>query len=204
MKQFSLILNIVLLLAVGFLYYLHFKGWHNERKFTAVDASGKVQSCPASTIPVIAYVDQDSLSADVGFIKTKEDELKDKQKSIQVAYDNAMMDLQNKGKEFLKKGSAITQQEYDAFQQEMGQNQQQIEGDKQKKMQDLAEENAKFLEVTQDKLKDFLADYNKSKKYTYILATGTGLDYLFYKDSTLNITQDVIKGLNTQTKTDNP
>ena len=28
-------------------------------------------------------------------------------------------------------------------------------------------------------------EYNKEKKYTYILATGTGLIICFYKDSTL-------------------
>ena len=43
------------------------------------------------------------------------------------------------------------------------------------------------------KLKDFLNEYNKSKNYQYILTTGTGLDYMLYKDSTFNITKDVIK-----------
>ena len=79
-----------------------------------------------------------------------------------------------------------------------------MEMTKQTQTQALAEDNAKFLQDMQAKLKDFLAVYNKQKKYTYILATGTGLDYLFYKDSTLNITQDVVKGLNDQVKTDNP
>ena len=45
-----------------------------------------------------------------------------------------------------------------------------------------------------------MKEYNKDKNYSYILATGTGLDYLFFKDSTLNITSDVIKGLNEQMK----
>ena len=36
------------------------------------------------------------------------------------------------------------------------------------------------------------------RRYEFELATGTGLDYLFFKDSTLNITPDVIKGLNEQ------
>jgi Skp family chaperone for outer membrane proteins len=45
-----------------------------------------------------------------------------------------------------------------------------------------------------------MKEYNKTKNYSYILATGTGLDYLFFKDSTLNITSDVIKGLNQQSK----
>ena len=46
------------------------------------------------------------------------------------------------------------------------------------------------------KLKEFLNQYNKTKNYQYILTTGTGLDYMLYKDSTFNITADVIKGMN--------
>jgi hypothetical protein len=34
----------------------------------------------------------------------------------------------------------------------------------------------------------------------YIITTGTGLDYMVYKDSTLNITNDVIKGMNEKMK----
>jgi hypothetical protein len=43
-------------------------------------------------------------------------------------------------------------------------------------------------------------DYNKEKNYLYILTTGTGLDYMVYKDSTLNITEDVVVGMNEKLK----
>ena len=52
------------------------------------------------------------------------------------------------------------------------------------------------MDDIQKKLKEFLTDYNKDKKYMYILTTGTGLDYMVYKDSSLNITNDVIRGMN--------
>jgi outer membrane protein len=199
MKQFSLALNIFLLVAVGFLYYLHFKGGQHDKKGTDGMVAGNTKACSAS-IPVIAYVDQDSLSNNVNFIKNKRDELQAKQKNIEAAYENTYRSLEEKKNELIKKGNAVTQQEADDFQA----SQQQMEMTKQTQTQALAEDNAKFLQDMQAKLKDFLAVYNKQKKYTYILATGTGLDYLFYKDSTLNITQDVVKGLNDQVKTDNP
>ena len=34
----------------------------------------------------------------------------------------------------------------------------------------------------------------------YIFTTGTGLDYMVFKDSTLNITSDVINGMNAKMK----
>ena len=203
MKQFSLALNIILLLAVGFLYYLHFSTGHKDRK-NSDGTIAKAGSCSAISIPVIAYVDQDSLSNNVTFIKNKKDELENEQKDIQDDYENAYRALEKQKDDFLKKGNAITQQEADQFQAGLMKNQQEIEADKQNRTQILAAKNAKFLEEMQGRMKDFLDGYNKQKKYTYILATGTGLDYLFYKDSTLNITQDIVNGLNAQIKTDTP
>ena len=52
------------------------------------------------------------------------------------------------------------------------------------------------MDEIQKNLKEFLTDYNKEKGYSYILTTGTGLDYLVYKDSAYNITADVIDGMN--------
>ena len=56
------------------------------------------------------------------------------------------------------------------------------------------------MEGIQKQLRDFLAEYNKDKKYMYIFTTGTGLDYMVFKDSSLNITNDVIKGMNEKMK----
>ena len=53
-----------------------------------------------------------------------------------------------------------------------------------------------LLDKIQKTLKGFLNTYNIEKKYQYILTTGGGMDYLIYKDSTLDITSDVIKGMN--------
>lgn len=204
MKQVSIVLNIILLLAVAFLYYLHFSGKRSDHKMDGTTLN-KPGGCSAASIPVIAYVDQDSLSTNVAFIKSKKDEMEGEQRDIQSGYENAYRELEKQKEDFLKKGNAITQQEADNFQQALAKSQQDIEGEKQNKMQMLAAKNAKFLEEMQRRLKGFLDIYNKDKKYTYILATGSGLDYLFYKDSTLNITQDVVKGLNDKmNQPDNP
>ena len=52
------------------------------------------------------------------------------------------------------------------------------------------------MDGVQQKLKDFLAEYNVNNKFTYIFSTGNGLDYMAYKDSSYNLTQDVIEGMN--------
>ncbi|MEO6228553.1 MAG: OmpH family outer membrane protein [Ferruginibacter sp.] len=198
MKQFSLVLNILLLVAVAVLYFLHFSG---QNKGKAKLKGLGVNTCDTSRKKiVVAYVELDSLNNNVAFIKQRKKELEAEQKVIANEYEDSYRKLTAERDNFLKKGNTITQQEAEEFQIKLQQKQQEIEQSKQTRAQKLAEKGARIMEDMQSKLKAFMKDYNKEKGYTYILATGTGLDYLFYKDSTFNITTDIIKGLNDKIK----
>jgi outer membrane protein len=198
MKQFSLVLNIVLVVAVAVLFYLHFSG-NSKLPVKGHIVTGNAQKdSNTNKIPIVAYVELDSLNSNVTFIKQRKKELEAEQKAIVNEYESSYRSLTAERDEFLKKGNAITQQEAEAFQAKLQQRQQEIESAKQAKAQRLAEKGAKIMEDMQVKIRAFMKEYNKDKNYSYILATGTGLDYLFYKDSTLSITGDVIKGLNGQ------
>ena len=52
------------------------------------------------------------------------------------------------------------------------------------------------MDDIQKKLKAFLLEYNQDNKFNYIFTTGNGLEYMVYKDSALNITDDVVEGMN--------
>ncbi|HMO61665.1 MAG TPA: OmpH family outer membrane protein [Ferruginibacter sp.] len=192
MKQFSSILNVVLIAAVALLYYFHFSGNKKDKQTNA--AVKHVDSCIGTQ--VIAYIDLDSLNNNVDYIKQRKKELEQEQSLIVNEYQGAYQQMEADRNNFIKRGNAITQQEAEEFQEKLQQRQQMVESSRQMKSQKLAEKSAKAMDDMQTKLKAFLNDYNKDKRYSYILATGTGLDYLFYKDSAQNITQDVIKGLN--------
>jgi outer membrane protein len=45
-----------------------------------------------------------------------------------------------------------------------------------------------------DKIRSFLKEYNRDKKFSYIIANEPG--FIFYRDSAFNITKDVVDGLN--------
>jgi outer membrane protein len=200
MKQFSNVLNVVLAVAVAVLFYLHFSS-NKKPVVTENNVPANIQKDSSTTkIPIVAYVELDSLNNNVTFIKQRKKELEAEQKAIVAEYENSYRALTAERDQFVKKGNAITQQEAEAFQAKLQQRQQEIESTKQAKAQRLAEKGAKILEDMQAKVRAFMKEYNKNKNYSYILATGTGLDYLFYKDSTLSITNDVIKGLNGQMK----
>lgn len=197
MKHLSTVLNIVLLVAVAVLYFLHFSSKKNvvntNKAHTAV-VTGTMSR------PAIAYVELDSLNERISYIKTKRKELEGEQQAIESEWENAYKGLENQKNNFLKKGAAITQDEAQQFQGQLLQQQQQIDGRKQSLSQSLNEKSYKFMDEIQKKLKDFLEEYNKEKNYMYIFTTGTGLDYMVYKDSTMNITADVIEGMNKKMK----
>jgi outer membrane protein len=192
MKNLSMVLNVVLLVAVGILYYLHFSG---NKTVTAKTKSSSAIVQMGSR-PPIAYVELDSLNERITFIKSKRKELENEQRAIETEWENGYKGLENQKNNFLKKGNAITQEEAQQFQGMLIEQQQQIDGKKQSLNQKLSEKSYKFLEGIQKQLKEFLEDYNKEKNYMYIFTTGTGLDYMVYKDSALNITNDVIEGMN--------
>ena len=200
MKQFSFVLNILLVAAVAVLYYLHFASNKNITKGSLANGGYRQKDSCGDKIPIVAYVELDSLYSNVIIIKQRKKELESEQKKIAQDYESGYRALSAEKDQFLKKGHAITQQEAEVFQAKLEQKQQEIESTKQSKAQHLAEKGAKIMEDMQNKVRSFMKEYNKSKSYSYILATGTGLDYLFYKDSALNITGDVIRGLNLQMK----
>lgn len=199
MKNISTLLNIVLLLALGFLYY---KVYNDKKPAGKLSAPGISQPAVSSAIngPVralIAYVELDSLNDQISYIKNRRTQLEAEQKAIENEWQNGYKSLEAKKDNFIKvKGQNMTQEEAEKFQIDLMQQQQAIDSRKQTQLQSLSERSYKFMEDIQKKLKEFLAGYNKEKNFQYILTTGTGLDYLIFKDSTLNITADVVTGMN--------
>ena len=199
MKNLSLVLNIVLLLAVGYLYYYDFSG--KKTKDVAAKLSSNFITTDSNIYrPPLAYVELDSLNEKITFIKERRKELEAEMKAIEQEQENGYRSLQAQKDNFLKRGAAITEEEAQIFQGKLIEQQQKIDARKQEFSQKLNEKSFGIMEGIQKKLKDFLTDYNKDKKYMYIFTTGTGLDYMVFKDSTLNITNDVIQGMNAKMK----
>ena len=194
MRSFLIAVNSLLIIAVIFLYIKVFKNTTNVKINTSSNVTSKTSVSLKNAS--IAFVELDSLNEKIDFIKDRRKELEIEQKAIEVEWQNGYRGLENKKNKFLKRGNSITQQEAEKFQGELLQQQQQVDLRKQGLTQKLSEKSYKFMDDIQKKLKDFLNQYNKTKNYQYILTTGTGLDYMLYKDSTFNITADVIKGMN--------
>ncbi len=190
MKNFSLILNVVLLLLVGYLYFDKFS---SSKKNTVVTT----QKCKDSSTHhgnKVAYIDLDSLQRSYEYYKILKADFEKKQ----AASNNEIADLQKhyqaRAMQLQQKGATMTPQEQEAAMKEINQMQQGLQAKKQALDNDLYNSNSKMKADILKKIQDFLKQYNSDGRYDYVFSYEPG--FMFYKDSALNITSDVIAGLN--------
>lgn len=189
MKNFSLLLNIFLLALVGYLYYLHFSSSKNTVTYVH---SAKDSSCNHGN--KVAYIDLDSLQSNYEYYKILKTEFERKQGSSNNEVAAMQKRYQGRAMQLQQKGPTMNQQEQQAAMQEISKMQQDLQVKKQSLDNDLYSYNSKMKEDILTRIQNFLKDYNRDGRYDYILSYEPG--FMFYKDSTLNITKDVVTGLN--------
>ena len=196
MKNFSLLLNILLLLLVGYLYVDKF----STSKKSVVS---EVQKCKDSSTHhgnKVAYIDLDSLQGSYEYYKILKSDFEKKQ----AASNNEVADLQRRYQaralQLQQQGSTMTPQQQEAAMKEINQMQQGLQAKKQALDNGLYSANSKMKEDILKRIQDFLKVYNTDGRYDYVFSYEPG--FMFYKDSALNITDDVITGLNDLYKKD--
>jgi outer membrane protein len=194
MKNFLLPLNIILALAVAVLFYLHF----NQKSATVDTKPGKgtTDSAAIQHELKIAYVDLDSIQENYNYYKEKMDEFERKKETADRDLNNAFQKIENERIAFVQKGNAITQVEAENFQRDYTRKMQNLENQKKSLENNIQSEGVKTMEELKKKINEFLTEYNKEKGYSYIFSYSSTINILFYKDTALNITNEVVSGLN--------
>lgn len=189
MKNILLAINIILLGLVGYLYYLQFG---NKKSKTAYE----VKSSPVNLGEKsrVAYIDLDSLQNSYTYYKKIKADFERKQSAANEEITSMQKKYQSRAMQLQQKAGTMNQQEQEAAMQEINKMQQDLQNRKQGIDNELYNYNSKMKEDVLTRIQNFLKDYNKDGKYSYIFSYEPG--FMFYKDSTLNITPDVIAGLN--------
>jgi len=194
MRNISTYLSILALVAVGFLYYLHFK----EEKKSVANRPGKVSAASSNNFR-IAYFDIDSLQEKYEYFKDVSGQMKVKESTLTSQMDALQNTYQKRLKELQDKGPTMTQSEGEAAQREVAQMQQKYQQRQMSMEQDLKKHQVDLMTDVRNKIENYLKDYNKEKGYAFILSYEPGF-MLYYRDSVYDITNDVIVGLNEQYK----
>lgn len=195
MKTFQSILLWVVTAAVAVLFILHFTARTGNTKSTSL-ISGRTDSVKSKQHLSVAYVDLDTIQKYYEYFKLKNSEIERDKQRIDNEIQGQLNKLEKDRVEFIKRGQSITQAEAEQFQQEYQTRYQQI-GQRQQTLQgEHIERQAKAIDDIEKRISDYLKEYNKDGKYQFIFSTQDGNPTLYYKDTTFNITPDVLKGLN--------
>lgn len=187
MKNISLILNGVLLVAVAVLFYLHFSGGKS--------ASG---SDLASSIPSdikIAFINSDSVLKHYDYLKVNKDQLEAKTQKMQTEYRNRAMGLQNEIAAYQRNVGNMTLSQVKATEEDLGKKQQNLQMYQQTLEQQFMEEQGKLNRELYDRITVFLKKYGADNGLQLVLKFDPTSDVL-YGGQALDITSDAIKGLN--------
>ena len=188
MKSNTWIFNGVLAVAVVILYILHFTSGTTPIKASAAGGAGTK----------VAYFEIDSIQNNYTFFKDVKDalQLKDMENAKQLtALKNA---FSAKYQDLQKNGQYLSQGEVVARQQELQQLEKNYANTEQQLTQALQEESYRKLQEVKKKIEAFILKYNKDKQFAYVFSSNA--DLMYYKDTTYDITVDIVKGLNAEYK----
>lgn len=193
MKNISTILSILALALIGVLFYLHFANGDKQKKVSVTADKNETNSF------AVAYFDIDSLQEHYEYFKDVSGDIKKKESAMNAELNDLSNKAQRTIRKWQEKGNTITQAEGEQAQREVGLLQQQYQQRKGELEQEMQKLQVDRMTELRKQVEEFLKEYNKSKKYAYILSYEPGF-IIYYKDSAFNITGDLISGLNTQYK----
>jgi Outer membrane protein len=190
MKKGALIFYIVISLAVVALYVLFFASKSCSTQEAAVPAHGNGA--------VIAYVNIDTIIAKYDMATDLNTKLQDKTKKIEADFGSKVQSFQREAVDFQDKAQKglITRSQAEEMQGKLQQKQQSLSEQENKYRMELAEEQQVALRNIHAKIVEFLEEYNKTKGYSVIISTSLYGGPVLVGNKGLDITADVIKGLN--------
>ena len=189
MKNLSLGLNIVLLVAVGVLYYFHF--------------SSKGSTGTASPVSVgdlsIAYINSDSVLKHYEFLKDNQVVLEAKTKKMDSDYRNRAQSLQSEIAAYQRNQANLTIGQARALEEDLTKKQQNLQMYQQSLSQELMGDESKLNKELYDRITTFLKKYGKENGLQVVLKYDPSSDVLYGVEA-LDITNIVVTGLNEEYK----
>src|SRR5688572_10043973 len=192
MNKGLLALNIILLVAVGVLFFLFFNGKGKTTTNTVTrspsDTAAKWQNIP------VAYFDMDSVESNFSLFKQMQTEVVKREAGINDTINQMRWAFQNYYQKLQAQGASLSQRQRDSLGNELAQMDMEIKNR-------AAELNQNYQTYYMSKqreivtlIKNYCKEFNKDRRYSYIIAREPGLFY--YTDTAYNVTSELLKGLN--------
>lgn len=192
MKKFSVVLNAVLVVAVAVLFVLFFTNNKSNKSEAVASETSVAQKGD------IVYIQIDSLINNYDMFNDLRSELESKATKIQNDLNKKSRAFENDAKDFeekLNKG-LLTRSQAESMQASLLQRQQELQNYTQQKQMEMAEEETVMVNKVMDSIKTYVKKYNETHQYALILTTSATTQVVMEGNVSLDITQDVLAGLN--------
>ena len=195
MKKANLIINIVLIVAVAALFVLHFTG---RGKASQIQTAGS--ESVTATKGDIVYINLDTLINQYDMYNDLRSELQGKLSAIENDINKQGRALENDIKsiqEKMQKG-LLNRSQAESMNNDLAQRDQDLRNLTQQKQMEMAEEESVMFNKVMDAITTYVAEYNRQKQYSLILTTTTATTTVINGNAGLDITQDILNGLNAE------
>jgi outer membrane protein len=189
-KNLSLILNAVLIIAVGYLYIAEFTD--DDDTDNVEDSSG----ISASDLS-IAYVNSDSLLSKYSYYDEVSKTLEEKGNKLQQEYSRRAEGLQKQIEDYQRTMTNMTIAQARAVEEDLGNKRQNLMQYQESINQQLYQEQAKITQALYEKVATFLKTYGEEHGLQVVLTYTPGSG-VWYANEGLNITEQVVEGLNNE------
>ena len=192
MNKGLLALNIVLLIGVAILFFLFFNKKDNAS--AVIPTRNNQDTAILKQQTPVAYFDMDSIEANFFLWKQVQTEVVKREAGINDTINQMRNGFQSYYQKLQSQSANLSPRQKDSLGNELAQMDAEIKNR-------TAELNQKyqtyFMSRQQEivtKIKNYCKEFNKDKKYSYIIAREPGLFY--YTDTAYNVTSELLKGLN--------
>lgn len=157
----------------------------------------------SASTPKVAFVEVDSIMTRYNFATEYAAILKKKMETIQSTLNSKGLSLQKEAADFQNKiqSGKITQEQAANIQSSLQKKQIQLQNLQESLTTQYQELQDKYNKALHDSIQNFLSSYNKTHGYDFILSKSG--DNILLGNPRLDITDDVIKGLNKRYKSSN-
>jgi outer membrane protein len=208
-KNLSLILNAVLFLLVGILFYLHFQGNNNVpvadstaafEKEAPVNAPIPQFHNLAATSGKVVFIDYDSLVQNYDFFKKIQKELEYKLKNSEAELISKQKKLEEEYQTYMQGQAMMTEQHRATKEAQLQKQNAEILQLRDEKGRQFANQEQELNEKLLTKLYVYFQKMAKQNNFAYILTYKRGVPGVVYGSDSLDITKQVVQGLNAEYK----
>lgn len=185
-------------LTTGFLFAAVIVSCNNKEQVKTNSPTTPTSASAAKADEPIVFVNSDSLVNNYNYFKDIKGKLQSKSKKAQDDLSSKGTAFQREVAEYQQKAQTLSADERAATEQRLARKQQELQAFNQNASSALANESAGENEKLYDKVAEYLKVYAKEKGYKMVLTYSKSNPSLLFADESLDVKNEVVKGLNDQ------